>query len=91
MIGIIQIDALLQQEDIEGLLALGAPRDEYIFEAKSIAAELVDPENRSTEDQIYEVIKKVWNRKFGPFESADLEKRSMAFRRVAQMIIRHQS
>jgi hypothetical protein len=34
------IESILQQEDIEGLLNLGAPRDEYSFEAKEIAAEL---------------------------------------------------
>jgi hypothetical protein len=47
------IDAILQKEDIEGLLNLGAPKDEYSHEAAEIhvALEAIE-ENDAPSDQV---------------------------------------
>jgi len=77
----------LNSEDIEGLLALGAPEDEYSQEAQSIAAALnVLHEDDFTEDNLTEIVRRIWIDAFGPLSDADLKKRARAFRQVAREI-----
>lgn len=76
---------ILQAEDIEGLLDLGAPRDEYSNEPASIATAL---ESGFNEDHVYGLVVRVWNRSFGPFDDDDLAKCAAAFHRVAGHIAR---
>ncbi|MCK9994005.1 MAG: hypothetical protein Dbin4_02525 [Alphaproteobacteria bacterium] len=80
------IDTILVQEDIEGLIEAGAPRDEYQDEAAQIAASLgmLDPENFS-EDNILAIVSLVWLKSFDLSE-ADMALRLAAFRRVTQAI-----
>ena len=86
-----EIQEILNVEDIEGLLALGAPRDEYEHEAELIDLALgASPSNeRATpisKDSVKELITRIWDERFGPFSDADLTKRESAFDRVATKI-----
>jgi len=86
------LQQLLNLADIEGLLALGAPNDEYDHEARSIASVLRGINDASlTEDKLAEVVREVWIRAFGPFSVSDIEKRSRAFRQLAREIQAHAS
>jgi len=78
---------MLNAEDIEGLLALGAPNDEYASEARSIASAVSElDETHFAEEAVTEVVRGVWIRAFGPFSRADIERRSRAFGQVARDI-----
>lgn len=86
---IISVDAImaaLNEEDVEGLLELGAPRDEYESEAAMIADLLASiPRSDRTEDSIMAAVSAVWGRMFGR-SSSDLEARRPSFRRIAQRL-----
>lgn len=85
------IEQTLSTEDIEGLLGLGAPGDEYFSEAKSIMSALAGQDKRElTEDDVASVVRAVWIRSFGPFSDRDLDRRSPAFRQVAHRILKAQ-
>ncbi|MGO9271571.1 MAG: hypothetical protein ACLQOO_15130 [Terriglobia bacterium] len=84
---------ILDDEDIEGLIALGAPLDEYEREAELIAAAMGD--SGSTEpgasvlrDEAKAIIRRVWGERFGPFSDEDLATRDLAFERVAAKVVR---
>jgi hypothetical protein len=78
---------LLNSEDIEGLLALGAPDDEYADEVRILASALSQIDGDDIpEDAVAEVVRRVWIRAFGPFTDADIERRSAAFRHLAHEI-----
>jgi hypothetical protein len=82
------IDAILRKEDIEGLLNLGAPKDEYSHEAADIHAALeAIEENDAISDQIAAVVMTVWEHSFGPFSPDDIQKRSPVLRQVVQRIL----
>ncbi len=82
------IQFALQAEDIEGLLALGAPNDEYSQEAQDIAAALaVLSGDQLTETHIVSVICDIWVKYFGPFLNEDIEKRNSAFQRIARCLL----
>ena len=80
------IKAILLDEDIEGLIKIGAPADEYNGEAAQIASEISRLRGQPTERQVTQVIEEVWKRSFD-LGRADLNLRRDAFRRVAQRII----
>ncbi|HEY0760233.1 MAG TPA: hypothetical protein VGD59_13360 [Acidisarcina sp.] len=82
------VQETLNTEDIEGLLELGAPGDEYSHEAEGITSALADlPEKELTEEKLASVVRGVWIRSFGPFSDVDIEKRSPAFKQVAHKIL----
>ncbi len=87
MVSVSTIDAILQAEDIEGLLELGAPRDEYSHEALAIEAglEAFRPSD-ATEDRVFALVASVWANAFDLVDQ-DIDKRSSAFRRVARQIL----
>ncbi len=91
MIPLSTIDAILRAEDVEGLLELGAPKDEYSHEAARITSELdaLIPGD-ATEDRIATVVANVWAKSFGLSEE-DLDKRCPALRRVARQIMASRS
>ena len=76
-------------EDIEGLLALGVPQDEYSSEARRIGSALASraPEELD-EDSAASTVQEIWIDSFGPFSDEDLRRRGSAFRRVAGAIVR---
>ena len=83
------IQRILNAEDIEGLLELGAPPDEYSQEAETIAATLrQDTRVVISEESLTTIILDAWARWFGPLSDDDLRRRSPAFRNVARRILR---
>ncbi len=88
---LLQTKCALDDVDIEGLLAMHCPPDEYDSEASMIGSrifELISAEERLSVAQITEIISQVWNSQFGPFANADIEKRQAAFELVAEKISR---
>jgi hypothetical protein len=78
-----KIDSMLQAEDIEGLIGIGAPTDEYVGESLKIFLGLENLETTLvTLDDILSVIRQVWRESFDLRED-ELAKREDAFRRVA--------
>lgn len=77
---------LLRQEDIEGLLSMGAPRDEYGPEEEMIVnrvgeAESNAPTHNITTEEVEAIINSVWKEMFGL--SDQLLRRRRAFQSVA--------
>ena len=81
----VNIRAILREEDIEGLIALGAPEDEYDFEGQEIELAVSRLDKRD-EDDLVHVIEKVW-RKFFELGAEDIALRRDAFRRAARRIL----
>jgi RNase P/RNase MRP subunit POP5 len=83
------IDDILRKEDIEGLLHLGAPKDEYSREAKKIRFVLEQmSEGGVGEEDISAAVARIWQDSFGPFTDDDIQKRAETFRSVARQIIK---
>lgn len=80
--------AALNHEDVEGLLAVGAPRDEYETEARLIA-EAVErlPDTDFAVERVTAIIADVCNRMFGPFREDEMRTRAPVYRRVAERIV----
>lgn len=78
----------LDEEDIEGLLRLGAPPDEYEEEARVIADTLArfSPQELVL-DRVTTVVADVCSRMFGPFDDEQLRRRQPVYRQVAQRIL----
>ncbi len=85
-ISYVQIQQVLNDEDIEGLLRIGAPRDEYEPESQLIA-QAIEQTCELTEDHLTAVVENTWRERFGPFSEEQLRARHSAFRRVAQHIL----
>jgi len=86
-----RIQEVLNQEDIEGLLALGAPRDEYEGEAEHIGLAIRKlvcdrPGAGAPIDAVKGIINATWRERFGPFSEEDLTRREPALERVATRI-----
>ena len=81
------IASILREEDIEGLIIIGAPEDEYDVEASQISQAIskLDTANY-TPDNIAAVTALVWAELFNR-SAEEIEQRAPAFRRVAQRII----
>jgi len=75
---------LLRQEDIEGLIEMGAPSDEYDSEAEEVVTALA--EESLTEEKIVSVISSVWSASFN-LDDEDIEARLPAFRIVATALL----
>lgn len=84
----------LDEEDIEGLLALDCPRDEYDGEASLIEDGIAKASNFGERplavDQIAAIVEEVWNLNFGPFGDEEVEKRRPAFESVAKKLLKQQ-
>lgn len=82
------VDVILRTEDIEGLLALGAPEDEYSDEAAEIQAALEQlDDDKVTGDQISALVMDVWDRSFGPFSGEDIQKRQAVLQEIVRRIL----
>jgi hypothetical protein len=81
------IKTILLDEDIEGLIKIGAPADEYNSEAVQIGSEIYKLQGQPTEKQVTRVIEDMWQRSFGPMGREEIKLRRDAFRHVAQRII----
>ena len=83
------VQRTLDEEDLEGLLAMGAPRDEYEPEARRIANAIghLTPEQLTLE-RVMHVVSEVWEREFGPFSGDSARQLLPLCRRVAERILR---
>lgn len=82
-----KIDLILQEEDIEGHIADGAPKDEYASEALEIANALsLLTKEQFVEENILAIISLVWARSFN-LEKDDINLRLPAFRKVIKRLI----
>ena len=85
-----KIKAVLDREDIEGLLAIGCPADEYDGEATLIESRVAQATNFGETKldlrQVQSIVAEVWNDRFGPFSQGELEKRQPAFAVAARDI-----
>jgi hypothetical protein len=85
-----KIKYALNEEDVEGLLALGAPRDEYDGEARLIEEKLNQLTNfgkLALETSVAaRIVEEVCNARFGPFEGAELELRRPYYEAAARRI-----
>lgn len=80
---------ILRAEDIEGLIQVGAPSDEYEAEASKVTAALQRAgEVAPTEAALVSILGGVWDEMFGPFSPEQLQQREPAFRDVARQILR---
>ena len=81
------INALLIQEDIEGLIDAGAPSDEYSDEAALIAAALLQLDREQlTEEIILSTISLIWLKSFELSEQ-DMKLRIPALERITRLML----
>jgi hypothetical protein len=81
------INALLVQEDVEGLIDAGAPSDEYSDEAAQIAAALLLLNREQlTEDIILSTVSLIWLKSFELSEQ-DMKLRRPALERITRLIL----
>jgi hypothetical protein len=81
------INTLLVQEDVEGLIAAGAPLDEYRDEAAQIAAAiLLLNHEQLTKDIILSTISLVWLKSF-ELPEQDMKLRISGLEGIARQII----
>lgn len=81
------INALLVQEDVEGLINAGAPSDEYSDEAAQIAAALLQLDREQlTEDIVLSIVSLVWIKSFELSEQ-DMTLRIPALERVTRLML----
>ena len=81
------VHEILRAEDIEGLLALGAPADEYVSEAQQISAAIAKlPVSERTEESVAATIALIWAASFD-LSPVELEKRVPAIRQTARRLI----
>ncbi len=85
-----KIKHALDDQDIEGLLALGCPGDEYNGEATLIEdgfCRLTDFGKRPADvAEAARMVEQIWNLKFGPFEATEAEQRRPHYEAVARKI-----
>jgi len=77
----------VNEEDIEGLIRMGSPSDEYEAEINKIGGDPRLQAQDLTQDQVTIVVKDVWQEMFGPFPEEELLSRKPAIDRVAQKIM----
>ncbi len=81
------MDNALRREDIEGLLELGAPQDEYSRVAQIITDVLLGSNAvELTEENIMRIVTRIWMEQFS-LDAGDTAMRLPAIRRAAQQIV----
>lgn len=85
------INEFLKFEDIEGLLSMGAPDDEYESEAEMIADRMGEAEekalnHRLTREEVENIVAAVWKQMFG-LSDERARQRQEAFAAVAARLV----
>ena len=81
------INALLVQEDVEGLIDAGAPSDEYSDEAAQIAAALMQLDREQlTKDVVLSTVSLIWLKSFELSEQG-MKLRIPALERITRLIM----
>jgi hypothetical protein len=90
-----EIKRALDEEDVEGLLALGCPKDEYDSEARSIEEKIsrLTDGGRSALDVVdaARIVEEVCTRSFGPFEGGGADRRRPCYLAVARKLASEKS
>lgn len=74
-ITVIEIDDILKKHDIEGLLEMGAPQDEYMDEAQDVYEALEGLQKQeSVFDHVLQILTKVWRDSFN-LDETDMHRR----------------
>jgi hypothetical protein len=82
-----RIKLALQHEDVEGLIELGAPSDEYDTEALAILSALqAMPTSELNQSSLAAIIAVVWAESFGRTEE-EIKQRMPAFLSIANRVI----
>lgn len=80
------INTILQEQDVEWLIANGAPADEYESEAQAIVQTLSQlDEHELTQRNILKIIDSIWTQSFN-LEDSDLGLRELALNTLAHRI-----
>ena len=85
---IVAVRMILNDEDVEGLIAIGAPSDEYQHEAEQIIQAIEQKQVALRETDIAILLENVWRRAFGPLSDDQMSARRGAFLRIAGRIAR---
>jgi hypothetical protein len=81
------IDLILQTEDVEGLIEIGAPSDEYVSEAQEIAEAISKlSASQVTAENIVAIISLAWAKSFNR-SAEEIKERLPAFHRIARQIL----
>jgi hypothetical protein len=81
------IKLILQHEDVEGLIELGAPDDEYDAEAQAVLSALVAmPTSDLNPASLAAIIAVVWAESFGRTEE-EIKLRMRAFLNIANQLL----
>jgi hypothetical protein len=84
------INELLRHEDIEGLLSMGAPDDEYESEAEMIADRVGEAEEKTndkiTREEVEDIVATVWKEMFG-LSDEHARRRKDAFVAIAARLV----
>jgi hypothetical protein len=80
-----RISTVLRDEDIEGFIENGAPKDEYEPEADRIR-DLIGRQASPSVDEVCAIVRNVWAELF-ELDDNDLVKRADAFRRAAEKLV----
>lgn len=82
-----KIAAILVREDVEGLIALGAPNDEYQREAEIIAQALSKmSKEQANEASVASLVSLIWSKAFNLGEK-ELKIRLPSLRDVARQVV----
>ncbi len=85
-----RIREVLRRADIEGLIAIGAPKDEYDSEAQLIRQGLSETSLNATRDEgaAVAIIRDVWKQEF-ELDDGELDRRNEAFASAAREMLEH--
>ena len=82
------LEEVFRAEDMEGLIALGAPDDEYDSEAFEVQTELEALEDREMSQAcVSTIVANVWRGSFGPFDEDGWRQREPVLRHLVQRIL----
>ncbi len=82
-----RIKLALQHEDVEGLIELGAPKDEYDSEAVAVLSALQAlPPSELNQSSLAAIIAVVWAESFGRIEE-EIKQRMPAFMNIANWVL----
>jgi hypothetical protein len=83
------LDELLRVQDVEGLIAAGAPGDEYEPEIEELLARLEEiPPGTASQVKIVSIFEDVWRQKFSATEQM-LDQRRPHFVEIADKLLEH--
>ena len=81
------LDELFRLSDLEGLIAAGAPQDEYQPEVELIALALDEiPTGEASKEQIVQIFSDVWKKMFSTSEPG-LAARKQGFEEIAEKLL----